>query len=209
MTSPTRRLGCALALLVAISLVTGCGVRPQDRPEPVTTAAAPSTEPGDAGVPAGPQVTVFLVRGADLTPVQRRSTVATVATALEHLVEGPTRTEAATGIRTALAPEVVGVDQQLPDGVTTVSVTRGFAGLTGGNQLLAVAQVVWTLTELTTVTAVRFTVEGSPVEVPTDTGLTDRAVTREDYRSVAPAEPAPASSSPEDDVGPASSSPPR
>jgi hypothetical protein len=181
----------ALALLIVALLVTGCGVQPEDRWEPVTTAARPSTETGNGGQPSGPRLTVFLVRGADLAPVQRRTSARTPAAALEQLVEGPTRAEAASGIRTALAPEVVGVDQELPAGVTTVSVTRGFTALTGGNQLLAVAQIVWTLTDLPTVTAVRFALDGSPVEVPTDAGLTDRPVTRDDYRSVAPAPTSP------------------
>ena len=115
----------------------------------------------------------------------------------------------ATGIRTALPPEVVGVDEVLPDGLTTVSVTRGFTGITGGNQLLAVAQIVWTLTELPTVTTVRFVVEGTPVEVPTDGGLTNRSVGRDDYRSVAPAEPAPTATPAPRGSTPAGSSPPR
>jgi spore germination protein GerM len=80
------------------------------------------------------------------------------------------------------------VERELSDGVATVSVTPGFPGLSGGNQLLAVAQVVWTLTELPTVTAVRFSVDGTPVEIPTDDGLTDRPVDRDDYRSVKPIE---------------------
>ncbi|MGY1683143.1 GerMN domain-containing protein [Geodermatophilus sp. SYSU D01176] len=191
MNSPARTVVRALALVIAALLVTSCGVRPEDRPEPVTTAAQPSTEIGNGGRAGAPRLTVFLVRGTRLTPVERRTDATTTATALEHLVEGPTRAEAATGIRTALPPEVVGVDEGPADGVTTVSVSRGFTGITGGNQLLAVAQIVWTLTDLPTVTTIRFVVEGAPVEVPTDGGLTDRPVGRDDYRSVAPAEPTP------------------
>ncbi|WP_158544543.1 GerMN domain-containing protein [Blastococcus sp. TBT05-19] len=188
-----------LVPLVAAGLVTGCGVAPQDAPEPVSTAAAPAVETGNGGPPSGPRVQVFFVRGADLAPVARRTTAPDPVDALDLLVEGPTRTEAADGIRTALAPEVVGVDEVLPDGTATVSLTRGFTGLTGGNQLLAVAQVVWTLTEMPRVRSVRFTVEDQPVEVPTDDGLTAQPVDRDDYRSVAPAaEPTPSPSPPTD-----------
>ncbi|MGY1737297.1 GerMN domain-containing protein [Geodermatophilus sp. SYSU D00684] len=156
----------------------------------MTAAAEPSAQVTDGSSAGGPRVTLFLVSGADLTPVERRTDAATAQAALEQLVEGPSRTEAGTGIRTALPPEVVGVEDVGADGVATVAVTRGFAGITGGNQLLAVAQVVWTLTDLPAVTGVRFVVDGTPVEVPTDAGLTDRPVGRDDYRSVAPAEPA-------------------
>lgn len=199
----------AVALLVAALLLTGCGVRPDDRPEPVTTAAAPSSDTGNGSPAAGPRLTVFFVRGADLAPVERRTRAITTAAAIAQLVEGPTRAEVATGIRTALPPEVVGVDEVLPEGLTTVSVTRGFTGITGGNQLLAVAQIVWTLTDLPTVTTVRFVVEGTPVEVPTDGGLTDRAVGRDDYRSVTPAEPTPTPTPAPDGSTPTGSSTPR
>ncbi|MGY1634636.1 GerMN domain-containing protein [Geodermatophilus sp. SYSU D01186] len=191
MTPPLDAALRAVVLLVAALLLVGCGVRAETRPEPVTTPAAPSSN-GDNGPPgAGPRLTVFFVRGADLAPVERRTRATTTAAALDQLVEGPTRAEVRAGLRTALPPEVVGVDEVLSDGLTTVSVTRGFTGITGGNQLLAVAQIVWTLTALPTVTTVRFVVEGTPVEVPTDGGLTDRPVGRDDYRSVAPAEPTP------------------
>ncbi|MGY1608436.1 GerMN domain-containing protein [Geodermatophilus sp. SYSU D00700] len=156
--------------------------------------AAPAPQAGDGSDAAGPRLIVYFVRGAELTPVERRTDAATTASALDELVEGPSRAEVGSGIRTALAPEVVGVEDVGPEGSATVAVTRGFAGITGGNQLLAVAQVVWTLTDLPTVTGVRFVVDGVPVEVPTDAGLSDRPVDRDDYRSVAPAEPSPPSS---------------
>ena len=194
----------ALVLLAAL-LLAGCGIRPEDGPEPVVTAAPPSTDPGSDRPSDGPRLTVFFVRGAVLAPVERPARAATSAEALGQLVEGPTRREADAGIRTALAPEVVGVDRELPDGLTTVSVTRGFTGLTGGNQLLAVAQVVWTLTEFPTVSSVRFVVDGTAVEVPTDTGLTDRPVDRDDYPSGAPPEPAPTTTTPGIGVSPSAS----
>ncbi len=191
----------ALALLVTALLVTGCGVRPQDGPESVTPATASPPQPGGDSSTAGPRLTVYFVRGNGLVPVERRTDAATTQAALGQLVEGPTRAEAGTGIRTALVPEVVGVEDVRPDGLVTVTVTRGFTGITGGNQLLAVAQVVWTLTDLSTITSVRFVVDGVAVEVPTDAGLSDRPVGRGDYRSVAPAEPAASTSSADDASG--------
>ena len=177
------------AALLAAALAPGCGVAADGSPEPVSTAAAPAVQTGDGAPPSGPQLTVYFVRGADLAPVGRRTASPVASVALDALAEGPTRAEAADGIRTALAPEVMGVEGVLPDGTATVALARGFTGLTGGSQLLAMAQVVWTLTELPAVTGVRFTVEGRPVEVPTDAGLAARPVDREDFRSVAPAVP--------------------
>ena len=179
----------ALLLLVLV-LLGACGVPTEDRPEQVSTAAVPQTESYDDDRPGGPRLTVYLVRGAELVPVQRRTSAVTTAQALELLVEGPSRAEAAAGIRTALVPEVVAVSREPAEDTATVEVTRGFTGITGGNQLLAVAQIVFTLTEVPTVSDVRFTVEGVPVEVPTDEGLTARPVGRADYGTVTPAEPA-------------------
>ncbi|TWH73282.1 sporulation and spore germination protein [Modestobacter roseus] len=187
-----RVLGVALAA----ALLTGCGVSAQDTAEPLRTGVPLVTQPGAGGPATGQRLTVYLVRGARLTEVERRMDAPTVAAALDQVVDGPTRAEAADGVRTALAPEVVGVEVVLPDGTTTVAVTRGFTSITGGNQLLAVAQVVWTLTGLPTVTRVRFTVEGMPVELPTDTGLSTGPVGRGDYLSVAPAERTPSGTAP-------------
>lgn len=192
----SRRTALLRAVLVALAavLVAGCGVAPDDRPEEVSTDAAPASATGIGTPGSGPLLTIYLVRGTDLAPVVRRTTTRTTTDVLDLLLEGPTRVEAADGIRTALAPEVVGVEDALPDGTVTLSLTRGFTGLTGGNQLLAVAQVVWSLTELPAISGVRFTVEGAPVEVPTDRGLTASTVEREDYASVAPATASPSPS---------------
>ncbi|MGY2129564.1 GerMN domain-containing protein [Blastococcus sp. SYSU DS0617] len=209
----SRRAALLRALLVALAavLVAGCGVAPDDRPEEVSTDPAPASATGVGSSGSGPLLTIYLIRGADLTPVVRRTTTRTTAVALDLLLEGPTRVEAADGIRTALAPEVAGVEGELPDGTVTLSLTRGFTGLAGGNQLLAVAQVVWSLTELPTIRGVRFTVDGAPVEVPTDQGLTASPVEREDYASVAPATASPppsSTTSPPDDPDGAPSTPP-
>lgn len=200
-----------VALVVAAS-VAGCGVSAQDTAEPVSTGAQPATPSGGGERTAGSRLIVYLVRDADLAPVERRFRTPTAAAALDELVKGPTRAEAADGIRTALAPEVVGVEDVLSDGATTVSLTRGFTGITGGNQLLAVAQVVWTLTDLASVDRVSFTVEGLPVEVPTDAGLSSGPVDRDDYRSVAPVEETPATTDtapPGENATSGSSPPPR
>lgn len=201
-----------LSALVAAVLVAGCGVAAQDSAETVPTGAQRPPPSADGGRTAGLRVVVYLVRGVGLTPAERRFRSPTVAAALEELLEGPTRSEAADGVGTALAPDVVDVQDVLSGGATTVSLTRGFTGITGGNQLLAVAQVVWTLTELPSVERVSFTVDGTPVEVPTDAGLSAGPVDRGDYMSVAPVEATPTETGTppagEGPTTPGSSSPP-
>ncbi|MGY1887458.1 GerMN domain-containing protein [Blastococcus sp. SYSU DS0753] len=176
----------AVLLSVLVALLTGCGVGSQPRPERVAVPAATAGSPALPTDDAGPEVVVYFVHGAELAPVPRAAQAATPGSILALLAAGPTRAEVIGGLRTALAPQSIAVDEGLPGGMTSVSVTEEFARITGGNQLLAVAQVVWTLTELPGTGQVRFLLDGRPVEVPTDGGLSDGPVGRDQYRSVAP-----------------------
>ncbi|MDK3257659.1 GerMN domain-containing protein [Blastococcus capsensis] len=183
-----------LALLCGLVVLTGCGVEPQTAPQPLTIPAPQPSQPGQRTDDVGLELTVFFVRGTDLMPARRSVDAPTAAEALEALTAGPTRADVIVGLRTALAPQPLSVDVGLPGGITSVTVTPEFAGISGGNQLLAVAQVVWTLTGLEDTQQVRFLVDGVPVEVPTDTGLTEAPVGRDNFSSVAPPqspEPAP------------------
>ncbi|WP_222195026.1 GerMN domain-containing protein [Modestobacter italicus] len=181
-----------LVLLVAlVLLLAGCGVGTQDSPERLTLTEAPTARPSSPG-PGTVELEVFFVRGTRLEPVSRSAPSLDAETLLEVLVAGPTRTEVLAGLRTAIAPQTPTVPTGLAERRLEVDLPRELTDVTGGNQLLTVAQLVWTLTTLPTVDEVRFTSGGVPVEVPTDAGLTGAPVDRDDYRSVAPA----ASSSP-------------
>lgn len=179
-----RRL--ILLLTVLAAALSGCGIRPQSGPETITIRPPRvnvSTAPSSGPV----QDTVFFVKGKQLEPVRRRTTAAgDLRQVLSLLAVGPSRADARQGVRTALAPQpisVLGIDER---GVLTLGVTRQFTGVVGDNQLLAVAQVVWTVTQFPWVDSVRFVVGSSALEVPTDHGLVQRSVTRADYRTVAP-----------------------
>ncbi|WNV77668.1 GerMN domain-containing protein [Geodermatophilus sp. DSM 44513] len=159
----------------------------------------PSVPPGpaDAGPrPGWREVAVFFVRDVRLEAVPRQVAEWRPQTAVDLLLAGPTQAEVVSGLRTALGPQDVAVLSG-PDGSGTavVAVSREFAGLGGGNQLLAVAQLVWTVTQFPEVDRVRVSLDGVLLEVPTDRGLTDRPVSRADYGSVAsrPVEVAPPS----------------
>ncbi|MCZ2860438.1 GerMN domain-containing protein [Blastococcus sp. VKM Ac-2987] len=184
------------ALLCALLLLAGCGVEPQGSPEVLTIPVPEVSAAGERTEANGPALTVYFVQGTTLAAAERATQIADAPSALELLSQGPTRVEVIGGLRTALAPQSLLADEGVPGGITSVSVTREFTGITGGNQLLAVAQVVWTLTDLPGTTQVRFLVEGVPVEVPTDSGLTDQPVDRDHFRSVAPAGDGPSSPQP-------------
>nr|WP_239521172.1 GerMN domain-containing protein [Blastococcus saxobsidens] len=193
------------ALVLAALGLGGCGVPPQEEPERLEVPApeAPADPTASLG---GQEAQIWLVRGRRLEAVSRPVSPADVPTVLAALVTGPSPDEAASGLRTALGPQELDHNGPTPeDRIVTLDVTREFTGLIGGNQQLAVAQVVWTATQFPTVDRVRFTAEEEPLEVPTDRGLTDRPVGREDYASVAPAEQPDGSSAPASSTGPAPS----
>ncbi|PPK92924.1 sporulation and spore germination protein [Kineococcus xinjiangensis] len=175
---------CTLLLTTA----TTCGIPPQERPVPLPRQSAPDLPTVGEPRRGAMVMSAYFVRDGRLVPVRRELAEATPQAALEALVAGPTGAEAASGIRTALAPqrlEVLARDGVSPETVV-VQADGELASVSGGDQLLAVAQLVWTATELPATRRVRVVVDGAAVEVPTDAGLARTAVGREDYDTVAP-----------------------
>ncbi|MFH5823468.1 GerMN domain-containing protein [Georgenia sp. AZ-5] len=173
-------------LTLAVILLPGCGVLPEQ--EPTAIEIARSATPAQAAPDAGPfTMTVYYIHDDRLKPVPRAVSQTSATTALSLLTTGPTRSEVATGLRTALTPQTLTLttDEERPD-TADVAVTPDFTSITGENQLLAVAQLVWTVTELPGVSRVRLSVDGEPLEIPTDRGLSRAPVGRPDYTSVAP-----------------------
>jgi spore germination protein GerM len=125
-----------------------------------------------------------LVRDGTVTPVPRTVEGDRPTATLEVLIAGPTAGEQAAGLRTALLTEDVIRDARVAAGVAHVDLRLLFA--TGTQEsILAVAQLVCTLTGLPGVGQVAFTLDGQPVEVPrSDGSLTSGTVSREDYATV-------------------------
>jgi hypothetical protein len=186
-----RSAGFALAALAAVAggAVTGCGIDPQAGPEAITLSAAPAPEtPTTTGTP-GRDLVLWFLRDGRLASTTRAASDGESPAVLDLLAEGPTASEVSAGLGTALLAQQPGlevVDEDPTDPLVTVQVGQQFLSLTGTDQLPAVAQVVWTVTELPGVDEVLFATESGPLEVPTDDGLTAEPVQREDYASLAP-----------------------
>ncbi|MGH9263656.1 MAG: GerMN domain-containing protein [Acidimicrobiales bacterium] len=181
------------ALLPVLAM--GCGV-PTDRepraipdervpfglldPEPTSTTSAPPTATSTA------RITVFLVDGDRLAPVARDVPAPpTPDKALRALLGGARREEVAANVRTALGA-AAGASATAADGLVRVELGTALPSTAGREQVLAVAQIVYTLTALPGVDAVTFTLSGRAVEVPAGDGtLTSGALRRSDYASVA------------------------
>jgi hypothetical protein len=172
-----------LACVVATGLsLAACGLGTQTDPQPIDPASFSSVAP-----PAPPRFTdvgqIYLVRAGRLVAVPRTTT--TLADALSLLAAGPTALDAETGLESRLrtAVTLLAVDDA---GVATVGVGPEFAGLPDDERFLAAAQLVWTATGVCCATHVRVRLDTTPVPLPTDAGVVERAVGRDDYASVAP-----------------------
>ena len=129
-----------------------------------------------------------------LVPVNRTSpTGLTDEQKVESLAAGPTASEAAQGLRTALTPvqpdaplvvtaEADGVPVAVSPTQTAVVLNPEFVQLPSQEQLLILGQVVLTLNESPDATVVFVDDQGSPVSVPLPNGrLTSEPVSAADY----------------------------
>jgi hypothetical protein len=189
-----RRLTPAVAVPLLLALLSGSGCGPDGsgslgRVPTAGPSASPASPPASPAGPdlAGPSsggsaaagrasagpaeparaitIEVWFTRGGKLFPTRRTrpATVATSRLALTELVAGPTVAEAAAGVRSQLPTELP-FDVSIAGGVATVDLPEPF--YSAGRGGLPEAQVVYTLTQFPTVSAVRFRLAGEPVAGP-------------------------------------------
>jgi spore germination protein GerM len=126
---------------------------------------------------------VCLVGGDSVVVVARVAEADRPHAAAIDLVEaGPlTQPESASGLRTEVPAGSIR-DVELTAGVALVALDDTFTDLEADAQVLAVAQLVCTLTAQRGVGQVRFTLNGTDIDVPRQNGsLTADPVTRDDY----------------------------
>ncbi len=186
----------AVAGLLAVLVLAGaaCGVPTHD--------AAHQVDP--KGVPfelldkrAGPPVSdaigaeeklIYFARDRRLVATSRKQPPdTTLSRILDALGRGPNRNEVDAGLRSALPDESRFPDVDVSRGTATVELGSRFTALSGEDQLIALAQLVYTITAQPGIGLVRFTIEGQPVEVPRANGaLASGPVSRDDFAEVAP-----------------------
>ena len=184
-------------VVVAVVVAGGCGVPLDDGPRRIDAADVPyellSGDPPTevpstaAPSPTSVDITVYLVAHDRLAPARRAVTApAGVADRLRALQSGPTEAEAAAGLRSAVDP---GPGELTVEGaagpVVTVGLPASFADVIGPDHVLAIAQVVCTVTEVPGAELVSFTLAGQHVDVPRGDGtLTGAPVARADYAAL-------------------------
>ena len=181
-------------MALALTVFAGCGIPVDDRSRPLAGDEIPSSVPGAAPPPTAPagdvslaSVELFLLRGSRLAAVNRQlPTPLTAEKAIAELARGPTPPERSRGLRSALPRSVRSVGTVAHD-VPLIDVNESLTGVDGEEQMLALAQLVFTLTGLPGVNGVSFARDGRPVEVPTADGELKRGpLRRQDFAAVAP-----------------------
>ena len=194
MTGRRGRALVALAVSAALALA-ACGVPKQDSAERVEDDRVPYQllDRNSGGTADGSQIgsrnaVIYLAVGGRLVPTVRSlPPPLTLPRLLRALGRGPTKPEAASGIRTALPFEDTPTDVRIARGTATMKLPTSFTTLSRADQVLALAQIVYTVTDQPGIGQVQFTLDGAPIDIPrADRSLTSQPVSREDYLALAP-----------------------
>jgi hypothetical protein len=160
---------------------------------PATTTTAPVVESTTSTISSTIPVEIvrlFFVAGAQIVPIDRLLlSPAAAPQVLAALSEGPPEGDAAAGLRSALPVGFV-AEVSVERGIATVILPGTFiTDLPGGEQRLAVAQIVLTLTRQSGVGQVRFTSDNEPQSVPRgrgDLSTPGATVACDDYANLLP-----------------------
>lgn len=167
--------------------VVACGV-PLD-PAPEVVQGDPGTpEPEIEEVEADELVaaSLYLVDEGVIVPVTRDLPgPVDVMTILESLLDGTTEPEERRGLRTSIPDGTRVLDLEKTGSTVRLDLSSDFAAVGGEEELLAVAQVVLSVTAVDDVEAVVFELEGVQTDVPLPGGaLTDEPVRGGEYREL-------------------------
>ncbi len=184
-----RRVGSRIVFVAAAIVLAGCGISPESEPTALEVESGQPLEfPTDTGSDESidAEVSIYLVRDEQLRLATREADPGSAAlAALEALMAGPTEDEAETGLGSSIPSSTALVGLTITDRQALVDVSDEFTTVGGAAEILAVGQIVLTLTQSGEVDAVTFAVEGVATVVPTSQGaLTDQPVGADDYREL-------------------------
>ena len=182
-------------VLAAAVVLGGCGVGgegsahvidPSSVPRGLLTVTPDTTSPGFGSQEAN--VTLYFEDGDDLAAVNRAVTSpVTLRQVLKVLSRGPTAPERIEGLQSPLSAAGPLIVRSIEADTATVDIRGDFTALGGQDQIIAAAQLVFTVTAYPGVRAVRLQLSGQQAAVPTGNGsLTDGPLHRSDYQILGP-----------------------
>ncbi|HEX3564722.1 MAG TPA: GerMN domain-containing protein [Acidimicrobiales bacterium] len=201
---PVRGIAALVLAVLIAGLLAGCGIPSSSAPQAIAKSdvpfhlldpSSPSTStPFNA--PGGVSEVIYLVDSTlHLTPVYRIvAPPANLTQIVNLLLLGPTDRELTAGTQSFLTGTTTqsgsnnGALVTVANGVATVDFATNPVQVVGANQILAIAQVVFTVTQQPNVTGVLFEIADQPIEVPIgpNGALVPGPVTRLQYPAQAP-----------------------
>lgn len=190
-----RRLVTLLAVVLVAGLAAGCSTPVDSGPKTLRAASIPEdlrsalpTTTTTALSGDSEEVTVYFIQGDRLAPVKRRvNTPVTVEKVLQKLFAGPTRAEELEGLRSYISGDSTVLGAPVEARIVTVDVSKNFALGLATDQIVAVAQVVFTAVDVQGVTGVLFAENGRRLEVPEGDGsATSAPLGRASYTQFTP-----------------------
>lgn len=166
--------------VVAMALVTGCGIRPDAAPRdiPIEDRSLPASPISAAGASGG-DARIYLLTPTE--PRQVRSVTRSTGTRddlLAALVAGPTDGELSLPLSSALPVDLEVLSTRSVGSVLYVDLSSAIAELSGSGLTLAVAQIVFTATDIAGVDALQLTVDGQRFPWPRPDGATTTGLLR-------------------------------
>lgn len=175
-------------------LVSACGVSVDRHPRDIPAQQVPFelVTPTSSTTVAAPRervaAEVFFLRDGRLESAGRQVTApATIGTVLASLAQGPTAEERERGLTSAVNEGTRVLSAEVANGAAVVNVSDSFSRIGVRNQIMALAQIVYTATALTGVDRVQVMLDGEAVQVPRGDGTSAMtALRRADYPGFAP-----------------------
>jgi spore germination protein GerM len=181
------------ALVISALLLAGCGIGAEHSSHVIDPHSVPSGLMAPAStttdVPAPTANVVIYLEGQQHLVVANRavSAPASARAALFALAQGVTSAESAQGLVSPISTATPISLGSVESRTAVVNLPSSFASLGGQDQIIAVAQIVYTLSLFPEISRVSVRVGGKPAQVPTQTGrLSAGPLTRADYSNLAP-----------------------
>jgi spore germination protein GerM len=187
------------AVVAAALALTACGVPTDDTPQALSQRDVPfnllasdvvTTSTTFSSSPTALATIYLVVKEGDRDRLQAVDRLVPTPTTVEKVVRkllgGPSDTEARRGLRTAISSGTTILSAPVASAIATIDLS-GVARGSNEEQIIAVAQMVFSATSLPGVVGVRFTLEGRPIEVPAGDGsLTQAPLGRANFASYGP-----------------------
>lgn len=164
------------SITILCGLLVGCGVPVDEAPVAVDVEYEPASRMAAQASESLVAASMYLVRGERLIPVTRDLPGPPDLTKIvASLLDGPTDPEMRSQLRTAIPAGTRTLDVELEGDIAYVDLSREFTTVGGEEEILAIAQIVLTLTAVDGVERVGFLLNGVATNVPLPDGALSEA----------------------------------